>query len=86
MPCALFVCGVSSPGILVVARAKTAKEFVEGLATAGKQGDIVSLSDLSRLQRMVSTGGNLWLTGFLKKGNGIRVLATLMWGRLLREP
>ena len=50
------------------------------------QRDELSLSELSKLQRMIASAGATWLTGFLQKGNGIKMLVSLMWQRLLREP
>ena len=60
------------------------RNFVEALAEAGQRGE-VSLKELNNLRVRIGGAAKSWLNNFIKKGNGVRVLVTLMWGRLLRE-
>ena len=61
------------------------RNFIEALAEKGQQGE-VSLKELNNLRVRIGGAAKTWLNDFIKKGNGVRVLVTLMWGRLLREP
>ena len=61
------------------------RNFIEALAEKGQQGE-VSLKELNNLRVRIGGAAKSWLNNFIKKGNGVRVLVTLMWGRLLREP